>query len=366
MQYSRLLISVPTEQNVRRFQRTPSPYRFNSLTDVDWDSEDTKDLKDVFYRNLPGIPFSSIKQKHTEASMAQCLARQMMPEIDKIMEFTIKYHAEEELFLIFGDVIRRQPLSVSFVIEWIERYPSLTFALLKAYPPDDEFRLHTELEALTDTIARNIIRSANETRIAALVALEKIAKSIGELATAHYIDLLILTALSVRSKTLVQEVLLVLSDSRFQHCPDVDSAATTYAHKHALGVAFDRAEEAADECPCNDDGRPRKKQRVAPAHAKLTFGPDYIKIGQIMATIRIDAPNSVRLHSHVRLQAASKAENRWIDAPIMDGIVVQAMKGELKINLFHPAPPEMESMDWNLYDAGSTGKSLYLRLLEID
>lgn len=125
-----------------------------------------------------------------------------MPEIDKVMEFATKYQAEEELFLIFGDVIRRQPLSISFVTEWIERYPSLTFALLRAYPPDVEFRLHTELETLTNPIARNIIRSANETRIATLVALEKIAKSIGELTTAHYIDLLISTALSMRSKIL--------------------------------------------------------------------------------------------------------------------------------------------------------------------
>jgi regulator of nonsense transcripts 1 len=39
----------------------------------------------------------------------------------------------------------------------------------------------------------------------------------------------------------------------------------------------------------------------------------------------------------------------------MDGVVTQAFKGELKINLFHPGPPEMEAMDWNLYYAGSIG-----------
>jgi hypothetical protein len=33
----------------------------------------------------------------------------------------------------------------------------------------------------------------------------------------------------------------------------------------------------------------------------------------------------------------------------------QASKAKLKINLFHPGPPEMEAMDWNLYDAGSIG-----------
>jgi hypothetical protein len=286
--------------------------------------------------------------------MAEYLSRKMMPEIDRIMEFCIKYHAEDELFMVFAFVVGKDPFPRAFATTWIEKYPSLTFALLKAHPPDYETQLPDELEPITHSILRNIIRSANDTRIAALVALEKAAKSIGMLNLEHYIDLLMLTALSVRSKQLVQEVLLVLNDCRLQYCPP--SAANTYGLKHALGVAFDRAEEAADECPCNEDGHPRKKQRVAPSQAKLTFTPDYEKNGQIVATIRIDARSSVRLHSHIRLQAASKAENRWIDAPIMDGVVVQAMKGELKINLLHPAPPEMEVMDWNLYDAGSIGE----------
>jgi regulator of nonsense transcripts 1 len=32
------------------------------------------------------------------------------------------------------------------------------------------------------------------------------------------------------------------------------------------------------------------------------------------------------------------------------------MKGELKIELMHPPPPEMEAMDWNLYNAGIIGE----------
>ncbi|KAF8156601.1 RNA-directed RNA polymerase [Crassisporium funariophilum] len=331
---------VPTEESVRRFDRKPAPYRLNALQDVEWDALDDPWLKGAFYRN-----------KHTADSMAEYLSRKMLPEIDKILDFAIRYHAEDEIFLVFVYVIQQQPLSHAFAIRWIERYPSLTFALLKAYPPDNETRLNAELESFVHSIVRNIIRSANDTRIAALVALEKIAKSIGMMNLEHYIDILMLTALSVRSKNLVQEVLLVLNESRLEHAPS--SAAAAYGHKHALGVVFDCAEEAADECPCNDDGRPKKKQRVPPSHAKLAFGPDYEKSSQVVATIRIDARNSLRLHSHVRLQAASKAENRWIDAPIMDGVVVQALKGELKINLFHPAPPEMEVMDWNMYDAGS-------------
>ena len=276
-----------------------------------------------------------------------------MPEVDKIMGFAIKYHAEDELFLIFDNVVRRQPLSIPFVTEWIEKFPQLTFALLRVFPPSEDRLLPDDLRAMTHAIVRNIIRSANDTRIAALVGLEKVAKSIGMMDLKHYIDLLMLTALSVRATNLVQEILLVLNESRLEHCPE--SPAAAYGHKHALRVAFDRAEEAADECPCNEDGRPRKKQKVAPAQAKLKFGPDYHTSGQVIATTRIDARSSVRLHSHVRLQAASKAENR-IDVPIMDGVVTQSLKGELKIDLLHPAPPEMEVMDWNMYDAGSIGK----------
>lgn len=269
--------------------------------------------------------------------MAACLTRRMIPEMDSIMPFAIKYHAEEELFLVFGYVIHQRPLPVSFIIKWIKRYPSLTFAPLKAYPPDDECRLAAELEPFGGQIITGIILSANDTRMAALVAIGKLAQTVGWLKINQYIELLMLTAFSVRSSSLVQEV-LVLNDSRIQYFPDTDTAATLYAHKHALGFAFDRAEEAADECPCDGEGRPRKKQRAAPSHTKLTFASDYLEQGHIIATIRIDARTAVRLYSHVRLQAASRPENQWIEAPIMDGIVAQALKAELKIHLLHPVP----------------------------
>jgi hypothetical protein len=321
----------------------------NDIQDVDWTTHSDPWMKGAFYR-YPDEERKLIHQKHTAETMQQYLLERTMPEIEKVMTFAVQYHAEDEIFLIFAHVIRQQPLSEDFVTTWTERCPSLTFALLKAYPPDDATQAHVEIASLIHHIVRNIVRSANDTRIAALVALEKLAKSIGTMTLDQYIDILMLTSLSVRSKQLVQEVLLVLNDCRLQHSPE--SAAAAYGHKHALGVVFDRAEEAADECPCNDDGRPRKKQKVPPSHAKVTFGPE---IGQVIVTIRVDARTNIRIHSHVRLQAASKAENRWLEAPIMDGVVTHASKGELKINLFHPGPPEMESMDWNIYDAGSIG-----------
>ena len=344
--------SVPTEEHLRRFQRKPIPYRLNDIQDVDWKTHSDPWMEGAFYR-YPGSKLKLIQQKHTAETIQQYLSERTMVEVEKIMTFAIQYHAEDEIFLVFTHVINQQPLSKTFVTTWIERYPSLTFALLKAYPPDEEAQAHPEIVSFIHHIVRNIVRSANDTRIAALVALEKLAKSIGTMGLDQYIDILLLTSLSVRSKQLVQEVLLVLNDCRLQHSPV--SAAAAYGHKHALGVVFDRAEEAADECPCNDDGRPRGKQKVPPSHAKVVPGPDYLEKGQVIATIRIDAKTNIRLHSHVRLQAASKAENRWLEAPIMDGVVTQASKGELKINLFHPGPPEMEAIDWNIYDAGSIG-----------
>lgn len=284
--------------------------------------------------------------------MAERLDRMMLPELDLIMDFAIKYHAEDELFLIFDHVINQHPFPMNFAIRWIEQYPVLIFTLLKSYPPNDEMELPPELEPFAHLIVRQIIRSANETRIASLVALEKIAKTIGSLALNHYIELLMLAALSVRGNTLVQEVLLILNEKRVEH--HTVSPKNEYGRLHALGVAFERAEEAAEECPCNEDGRPRRKMRVPPSHAKLKFGPDYSHKWEVIATVRIDARSAIRLHSHVRLQAASRSENRIIDIPIMDGLVVQAGKGEMKINLIHPAPAEMEEMDWNMYDCGTT------------
>jgi regulator of nonsense transcripts 1 len=201
-------------------------------------------------------------------------------------------------------------------------------------------------------ILSNLIRSANALRVAVLVALEKISGTIAALPPAEYFDLLWLTSGSVRSQELVQEVLLVLNDCRLSHGDNSD-VARRYGDKHALAIAFDRAEEAFEECPCDEDGKPRK-QRTAPAHTRLSYAEGEALC--VRAPIRIDAKSVVRLHSHVRLQAASKPDNRWIESIVLDGVVVQAMKGELKIELMHPPPPEMEEIDWSLYNAGSTGK----------
>ncbi|THU75923.1 hypothetical protein K435DRAFT_595598, partial [Dendrothele bispora CBS 962.96] len=90
----------------------------------------------------------------------------------------------------------------------------------------------------------NIIRSANTLGIASLVALEKISANIARLSSREYLDLLWLTALSVRSMQLVQEIMFVLNDCRATS--NDQSAAARYERQHGLGIAIDRAEEAVD------------------------------------------------------------------------------------------------------------------------
>ncbi|KAK0477845.1 hypothetical protein IW261DRAFT_1321521, partial [Armillaria novae-zelandiae] len=85
-----------------------------------------------------------------------------------------------------------------------------------------------------------------------------------------YFGLLRQMALSVRALQVAQEVLFVLNDSRAT-LPDIPPEQK-YGSKFALGIAFDRAEEAADECPCNEDGRPRK-QRTAPFNTTMQQVP---------------------------------------------------------------------------------------------
>lgn len=319
---------------------------------------------------------------------------------DLIMKVALQYHLDDQLFSTYRYVVNDTdgPLPRRFVQKWMDIYPALSYVLLKAYPPTDEGHLDALVKPFSIHVVKNVIRSANELGIAALVALQKLSGAIAELPLLHYLNLLWVTAMSVRAPQLLQEILLVLNDCRatIEH-----SAAAIYAHKHGLGVAFDRAEEAADECPCNEQGRPRR-QRTPPSHTKLTLATSEDEDGddgaadvvRVTATVRVDARTPIRIHSHARLQAVSKRseqtqaaladppsdfddQSAWpsleekthplqkadsqddnASLPILDGVVVLVLKGEIKIDLFHPPPPEIESMDWNLYHAGSTGMSV--------
>jgi hypothetical protein len=313
------------------------------LEDIDWDSGPyPAPLKDIF------VP------KQSAEKAREILAAKTPQELDKIMDIALEHHAEDELFWAFQALIRHLPLRRDIIIKWVEKEPQLVFVLLKVFPPDDSCHLQADIAPLDRYVIRGIILSANKLGIATLVALEKIAGSIAQISMDVYIDLLMLTSLCVRAQQLVQEILLVLNECRKESIAQSD--ASRYAHKHALAVVFDRAEEAADECPCDEAGKP-KRQRTAPAIVQLSSVPDQPR--QAKASVRIDLSTQVRLHSHVRLQAASTTENEWTEAPILDGIVIQAMKGEMKIELLHIPPPEMSRMDWKMYNAGSIGMSLF-------
>ncbi|KAJ7811000.1 RNA-directed RNA polymerase [Mycena olivaceomarginata] len=340
---------VPTENRVRRFERQAAPYHLN----------DVKDIPEADWRDAGKYPISLVAAFHPRLR-----ADDFEQHLNELNPFNLTKRCNET-FWMFNHIISALPLRRAEVVKWMDAYPPLVFSLLKAYPPNDGCLLPDETSPVAIPILYNLIRSSNTLRLAVLVALQKISATVAALPLTTYFDLLWLAACSVRSQELVQEVLLVLNDCRLAFGDDSD-VARRYGEKHALAIAFDRAEEAFEECPCDEDGKP-KRQRTAPAHTRLS--PVDGEALYVRAPIRIDAKSAVRLHSHVRLQAASKPDNRWIESIVMDGVVVQAMKGELKIELMHPPPPEMEAMEWNLYNAGiiATSKAMMealLRLLE--
>ncbi|KXN84461.1 putative RNA-dependent RNA polymerase 1 [Leucoagaricus sp. SymC.cos] len=339
---------VPTEEFIPRFKRKAAPYRLNDIREVDWDR-----YPDWLHPLLfPHHYDPSSPLEPTQASVNQSLRDRSLEDVEMVLDVALRYHAEDELFFTFQHLISREPFSENIILTWIDQHPPLVFVLLKTFPPDPEANsLQGVLREQAFPILRALVRSANELKIAVLAGLEKISGSIRHLGLADFFGLLTLAALSVRSPQLTQEVLLVLNDCRVEGELD---GARRYGYKHALAVAFDTAEEAADECPCNEDGRPRR-QKTPPTQTRLSHvnGDGFT----VKAAIRVDARTAARLHSHVRLEASSKPENRWISIPVLDGLVIHAGKGELKIELLHPPPPEMENMDWNLYTAGSIATS---------
>ncbi|KAK7059945.1 Rna-directed rna polymerase [Favolaschia claudopus] len=318
---------VPTEIRVKRFERQAAPYRLNDIRDIsaeDWQNAEkhTKWIEAAFN---PRLREDQFKRHLDELSFAQ---------LNDVMQFSLRYHLEEETFWTFSHLISASPLRRSDVEKWLDAHPPLVFVLLRAYPPTEECALPEETEHLAGIIIHNLIRSANNHGVVVLVALEKISATIAGLPLKIYFDIVWFTAGSVRAQQLVQEVLLVLNDCRLTCTSGNDSdIAVRYGEKHARAIAFDRAEEAFEECPCDEDGKPRR-QRTAPTHTKLAYVEAEEGRLWVRATIRIDAKSAVRLHSH------------------------------LKIELMHPPPPEMEIMDWNLYHA-ATSRAMMDALLRL-
>ncbi|THH07660.1 hypothetical protein EW145_g3223 [Phellinidium pouzarii] len=329
---------VPTEEFLPRFPLGSSTFVLRSIQDVDWST------KPSYFRKI-FLDESAAERVFTTLSSV---------ELDQFMDFAIAHRADKELFLAFERrILSTEDLHPDTIGKRIEQYPSLVYALLKRYPPNDA-KLPTELDALVYLVVRNVIRCANAFSIACLTALEKIKLSVASLPVNQYLELLMLASLGLRARNLAdgiwlaQEVMFILHEARAEIC--ATSMAAAYIHKHALAVAINLAEEAAEECPCNEKGQ-LAKQNKAPTRTKLF--PVEEKTDIVSAHIRIDAGASPRLHSHVRLRASSDPENDIVERVIIDGKVTHYSAGELRLELIHPLPPEYKEMEWDIYDAGS-------------
>ena len=283
----------------------------------------------------------------------------------------ILHRVESHVFAIFGILLNRDEVVWQDICDCMDAYPSLVYCVLKKYIPDGPALLPEEVSHTVPTIISNVIRSANEMGIAALAALERLAPNIDALDLSTYFNLLWSATMCIRSFKLVQEILLVLHDSRIG--TRSRSQVLDFAHKNALGVVFDRAEDAADTCPCDDFGKPRK-QSTPPARAKLVppqpqtedaeggaavVTDDSVLSAKIavVAHTRVDLPSPIRIHNHVRLKVASVAPQSTLPAPVVDALVTRSSRGEVYLDVKQPLPPEWREVDWNIFDAGGTATS---------
>jgi len=307
-------------------------------------------------------------------------------ELNDLMDFALHYHEETRAFWIFDAMLSSIEVDVLAIAGWILRYPHLVFSLLRSHLDTNHPRLTEPFDSIRQPIIDAVVLSTNDAPVAALVALEKLGFDIAELSFSQYSSVLWNASMVVRGHQTVQETLLVLHEQRKRV---EGSADAEYAHYQALQVAFERAEDAFESCPCDEQGRPTR-QRTAPIRVRIhpkrkkapitdapppdpvpvdapTLSPapadapteqtaPSLKLPVVVADIRVDKPSTARLHSHVRLTAASKPEKQTLlwRREILDGIVKVSFRGEMEIELFHYPPPEYADMEWSLYDCGST------------
>ncbi|KAI0077242.1 RNA-directed RNA polymerase [Panus rudis PR-1116 ss-1] len=337
---------VQTEERLSRFTHEHRSYIPRSLIDVDWTKHSVEEMlvmtgpEEVARGVLEGAPTEFLL---TCGNLA------------------IQYRTEERLFLVFNVLLTRPDIADSDISQCLDMHPPLVYCILKQQLTDEPTSLPESYRHILPSILHSVVCSANQLGIAALVALEKLATDVGRVDLPQYFSLLWATALAVRPATLMQEVLLVLNELHLE--PRSRDPIAAYAHKQGLGVAFDRAEEASDTCPCDEGGRP-KRQRNPPVRGKLlpTVPADQSTNSapiptQVKARIRLDSPTTIRIHSHVRMQVASQPEHSTLPAAVVDAVVLRAARGELYLETLHPLPPEYAEVDWNLYDAGSTATS---------
>ncbi|KAG8831497.1 hypothetical protein FRC17_003069 [Serendipita sp. 399] len=355
---------VPTEERLRSVAKA-QPYVRNTLATVNWEKE-PEGYKDFFL----------FSQSRTE----EMLNEKTPDELDELLDFALIHHEETRAFWIFKALYTRHDTPPRIVAEWLLRYPDLVYSLLHSLLIDDIRQIPSPLESIRQPILDAVVLTANDAPAACIFALQKLRADISLLTFSQYADLLWTAANVIRTHDVVQDVLIQLDEQRGT---SKGGEAIRYAHRQALQIAFERAEEAFEECPCDTQGRPTK-QRTAPArvwiHAKkekeaaevetkdegdkqpvheMQTRERYestLKHPLVVADVRVDKPFSARLHSHVRLAPASRPEKQTASwrREILDGIVTVSFRGHVEISLFHHPPSEYHSMEWSLYDCGST------------
>ncbi|KAI0333202.1 RdRP-domain-containing protein [Cubamyces sp. BRFM 1775] len=326
---------VQTEETLKRFEHAKTSFSYNTITDHLWGDDNLG--AQLFDADAPQDRVQRTFSRLDEARLRH------------YFDIAICYRVEQHVFMIFNILLGKEDLAPEDLSGYVGAYPSLVYCILKKHIPEGPAPLPEAFAPLAPMILRNLIRSADAMAIAVLAALERLTHDINALDLGTYIDMLWLTTLCIRSPKLVQEVLLVLHDCRAD--ARNNNLIADYAHKHALGVVFDRAEDAADTCPCDETGRP-KRQSTRPTRAKLV--PEESDKIIVVAHTRIDAPTSVRIHNHVRLQVASVDPVATRAPPIVDALVTRATRGEMYLTVQQPLPPEWQAVDWNIFDAGGT------------
>ena len=342
--------SVRTEESLKRFDYTKQPFTHASIATYDWGED---------------VVGSVVFNQHTTLDrVRQILVTLEDERLHTYFNIALKHRVESHVFAIFSILLDRPDPDLGGLQVCMEAYPSLVYCMLKRFIPEEPVPLPEQVSLLAPAVVLGVIRSANEMGIAALAALERLAPTIDQLDLKIYVDIIWSAALCIRSSKLVQEVLLVLHDSRLESRKR--SPALDHAHKHALGIVFDRAEEAADTCACDDSGKPRR-QTTAPARAKLVppkaaeeddtaQNPDTATT-VVVAHTRVDLPAPIRIHDHVRLQVASVAPPSTLPPAVIDAIVLRSGRGELHLGVKQPLPPEWHEVDWNIFNAGGTATS---------
>ncbi|CAG8588938.1 9252_t:CDS:10, partial [Acaulospora colombiana] len=236
-----------------------------------------------------------------ERNARALLATQTFDRLNQLLEFALHYHQEERAFWIFEQLCAHPEREVSTVSGWLLRYPHLVFNLLHQSFDRASGRLSEPFHSIARDILEAIILSANEAPATSLVALEKLGR------------------------------------------PTKQRSSPTRMTIHA------RQEKAR---PAANEAQPEPVEREEDAPTAVAPAKALVVVGEIP----VHQPSSARLHSHVRLAAASRPEKEsaLYRREILDGIVTVSSRGQVEIKLFHHPPPEYEKMEWYMYDCGNT------------